>query len=69
MGITANNRQSIKTALITGASSGFGLLTTVTLAKRGWKVIATMRNPARRGKLDEAARAAGVLDQDRLEGR
>jgi NAD(P)-dependent dehydrogenase (short-subunit alcohol dehydrogenase family) len=63
MGITANNRQSIKTALITGASSGFGLLTTVTLAKHGWKVIATMRNPARRGKLDEAARAAGVLDR------
>jgi NAD(P)-dependent dehydrogenase (short-subunit alcohol dehydrogenase family) len=51
-----------RTALITGASSGFGLLTTITLAKRGWRVIATMRNPTRRGKLDEAARAAGVLD-------
>jgi len=25
-----------KTALITGTSSGFGLLTAVTLARRGW---------------------------------
>jgi NAD(P)-dependent dehydrogenase (short-subunit alcohol dehydrogenase family) len=52
-----------KTALITGASSGFGLLTTVTLAKRGWRVLATMRDLARREKLEAAARAAGVLDR------
>jgi NAD(P)-dependent dehydrogenase (short-subunit alcohol dehydrogenase family) len=52
-----------RTALITGASSGFGLLTTVTLAKRGWHVIATMRDPARRGKLEAAARSAGVVDR------
>jgi NAD(P)-dependent dehydrogenase (short-subunit alcohol dehydrogenase family) len=52
-----------KTALITGASSGFGLLTTVTLAQRGWRVLATMRDLARRGRLEEAARAAGVLDR------
>jgi NAD(P)-dependent dehydrogenase (short-subunit alcohol dehydrogenase family) len=51
-----------KIALITGASSGFGLLTAVTLAKRGWHVIATMRNLARREKLEAAARSAGVLD-------
>lgn len=54
---------SEKTALITGASSGFGLLTTVTLAKRGWHVIATMRNLARRERLETAAREAGVLDR------
>lgn len=30
-------------ALITGTSSGFGLLTAVTLARRGYRVIATMR--------------------------
>jgi len=52
---------SEKTALITGASSGFGLLTTVTLARRGWHVLATMRDLNRRGKLESAARAAGVL--------
>ena len=51
-----------KIALITGASSGFGLLTTVTLAERGWHVIATMRNLARREKLEAAALDAGVLD-------
>ena len=52
-----------KTALITGASSGFGLLTAVTLARRGWRVLATMRDLPRRGRLEDAARAAGVLDR------
>jgi NAD(P)-dependent dehydrogenase (short-subunit alcohol dehydrogenase family) len=52
-----------KTALITGASSGFGLLTSVTLARRGWHVIATMRDLDRRAKLEDAARAANVLDR------
>lgn len=33
-----------KTAIITGASSGFGLLTTLELAKKDYFVIATMRN-------------------------
>ena len=53
----------IKTALITGASSGFGLLTSVTLAERGWRVLATMRDLGRREKLEAAARRAGVLEQ------
>ncbi len=52
-----------KSALITGASSGFGLLTTITLARRGWRVLATMRDLARRERLAEAAQAAGVLDR------
>ena len=52
-----------RTALITGASSGFGLLTTVALARRGWRVLATMRNLDRSGKLEEASRAAVVLDR------
>ena len=52
-----------RTALITGASSGFGLLTAVALARRGWLVIATMRDLNRRNLLEEAARAAGVLDR------
>ena len=51
------------TALITGASSGFGLLTSITLAKRGWRVLATMRDMNRRDKLESAARDAGVLDR------
>jgi NAD(P)-dependent dehydrogenase (short-subunit alcohol dehydrogenase family) len=55
-----------KTALITGASSGFGLLTSVTLAKRGWRVLATMRDLNRRDKLESAARDAGVLDRIEL---
>jgi NAD(P)-dependent dehydrogenase (short-subunit alcohol dehydrogenase family) len=53
----------MKTALITGASSGFGLLTSVTLAKRGWRVLATMRDLNRRENLEAAARNAGVLEQ------
>jgi NAD(P)-dependent dehydrogenase (short-subunit alcohol dehydrogenase family) len=52
-----------RVALITGASSGFGLLTAVTLARRGWRVLATMRSLNRRNKLEEAARAASVLDR------
>lgn len=48
------------TVLITGTSSGFGLLTTIELARRGWTVIATMRNLNRRGALDDAVSAAGV---------
>jgi NAD(P)-dependent dehydrogenase (short-subunit alcohol dehydrogenase family) len=55
----------MRTALITGASSGFGLLTSVTLAKRGWRVLATMRDLNRREKLEAAARNAGV--QERIE--
>ena len=52
-----------RVALITGASSGVGLLTAVTLARRGWRVLATMRSLNRRNKLEEAARAASVLDR------
>jgi NAD(P)-dependent dehydrogenase (short-subunit alcohol dehydrogenase family) len=52
---------SDKAVFITGASSGFGLLTAVTLAKHGWRVIATMLDLNRREKLEAAAREAGVL--------
>ncbi len=47
-------------AIITGSSSGIGLLTAVTLARRGYRVVATMRNLGRRARLDEAARNAGI---------
>ncbi|GAA3324662.1 hypothetical protein GCM10020331_053440 [Ectobacillus funiculus] len=38
-------------ALVTGASSGFGLLTSVALAKEGYQVLASMRNLDKRGKI------------------
>ncbi|HFT5899599.1 oxidoreductase [Bacillus cereus] len=40
-----------KIAIITGASSGFGLLTTLELAKKDYLVIATMRNLEKQGTL------------------
>lgn len=52
-----------KLALITGCSSGFGLLTSIELAKAGFRVVATMRDLGRRERLDAAAAAAGVSAQ------
>ena len=49
-----------KIALITGSSSGFGLLTSLELAKAGFRVVATMRDLSRRDRLDQAAVAAGL---------
>lgn len=46
--------------LITGCSSGFGLLTAVELSRRGHDVVATMRDPGRDGDLRAACAAAGV---------
>ena len=48
-----------KVALVTGSSSGIGLLTAVELAKGGFKVVATMRDLGRRDRLDQAAAEAG----------
>ncbi|MEH6891717.1 oxidoreductase [Bacillus sp. JJ864] len=44
-----------KIAIITGSSSGFGLLTSLEFAKKGYLVIATMRNVEKRTKLLEEA--------------
>lgn len=52
-----------KIALITGSSSGFGLLTSIELARTGFRVVATMRDLGRREPLDQAAAAAGVAAQ------
>ncbi len=49
-----------KIALVTGASSGFGLLTSIELAKAGFRVVASMRDLGRRERLDQAIAAAGV---------
>lgn len=53
--------------LVTGTSSGFGLVASVELARRGWHVVATMRDPAKSGPLASAAAAAGVADRIRIE--
>jgi NAD(P)-dependent dehydrogenase (short-subunit alcohol dehydrogenase family) len=49
-----------KIALITGCSSGFGLLTSIELAKADYRAVATMPDLSQRAKLDQAAAAAGV---------
>jgi len=54
-------RMPEKIALLTGASSGFGLLTSIELAKAGFRVVATMRDLGRRERLDRAVSEAGVL--------
>lgn len=56
---------SQRIAMVTGASSGIGLLAAVELARSGFHVVATMRDLGRRGALEEAARSAGV--QQRLD--
>ncbi|MCY1021706.1 SDR family NAD(P)-dependent oxidoreductase [Pyxidicoccus sp. MSG2] len=47
-------------ALVTGASSGIGLFTSIELARNGFQVWASMREPSRSADLLEAARQAGV---------
>lgn len=59
-----------KIAVITGSSSGIGLLTAIEFAANGYRVVATMRDPARSQRLEEAAEKAGVrerLDLRRLD--
>jgi NAD(P)-dependent dehydrogenase (short-subunit alcohol dehydrogenase family) len=59
-----------KIAVVTGSSSGIGLLTAVELALSGYRVVATMRNLANSGRLEEAAQTAGIrkrLDLRRLD--
>jgi NAD(P)-dependent dehydrogenase (short-subunit alcohol dehydrogenase family) len=46
--------------LITGCSSGFGLLTSIRAAQAGHRVVATMRDLKKRQTLDAAVAAAGV---------
>lgn len=58
--MTNQQKASRGTALLTGCSSGFGLVSAVELARRGFRVYASMRDLAKREHLDEAANAAGV---------
>jgi NAD(P)-dependent dehydrogenase (short-subunit alcohol dehydrogenase family) len=50
-------------AFVTGASSGFGLLTSVALAGEGYRVLASMRDLDNRERLESAAKKAGVTDR------
>ena len=50
-------------ALITGTSSGFGMLTAISLAKRGYLVVATMRDLSRKEAIMRLAAEAGITDQ------
>jgi short-subunit dehydrogenase involved in D-alanine esterification of teichoic acids len=45
-----------RVAVVTGASSGIGLLTSIELAKATFHVIASTRDITRRSRLDEAAK-------------
>jgi NAD(P)-dependent dehydrogenase (short-subunit alcohol dehydrogenase family) len=49
-----------KTAIVTGTSSGFGLSTSVELARKGFTVIAAMRNCDKSSELLQQARKHGV---------
>jgi NAD(P)-dependent dehydrogenase (short-subunit alcohol dehydrogenase family) len=50
-------------AIVTGSSSGFGMLTAVELARKQYRVIATMRSPERASDLRERAERAGVAER------
>ncbi len=48
-----------KVVFITGCSSGFGLLTAARLASHGHQIIATMRDPTKKGELLEELKRRG----------
>ncbi|MFD0672333.1 SDR family oxidoreductase [Cohnella sp. GCM10027633] len=49
-----------RVALVTGAGSGFGLLTALLLADKGWIVYAGLRDAGRQSELNDGARERGV---------
>ena len=60
MNTEKQSQNTPKRVLITGCSSGFGLLTAVGAAKLGYETIATMRNPDKSGPLQTALKAKNV---------
>ncbi|MFF4186799.1 SDR family NAD(P)-dependent oxidoreductase [Streptomyces sp. NPDC001691] len=52
-----------RTVLITGTSSGIGLAAAIGAARAGLRVVATMRDTGKAGRLREAAAEAGVIDR------
>jgi len=57
----------MKSVLISGTSSGIGLVAAVELAQRGWQVVATMRSLEKRGPLDAAVAGAHVAGRVHVE--
>jgi NAD(P)-dependent dehydrogenase (short-subunit alcohol dehydrogenase family) len=49
-----------RAVLVTGASTGLGLATSLHLAERGFRVLASMRDLARSSRIDEEARRRGL---------
>ncbi|HWC17140.1 MAG TPA: SDR family oxidoreductase [Terriglobales bacterium] len=60
---------SKKVAVVTGSSSGFGLLTVIELAKAGFFIVATMRDLDRRKRLDAALASARINAAAQVEVR
>lgn len=56
-----------KTVLLIGASRGLGLGLAGELARRGWQVIATARDPARATELAALAERTGRIEIERLD--
>jgi NAD(P)-dependent dehydrogenase (short-subunit alcohol dehydrogenase family) len=56
----AETMADAKIAVVTGSSSGIGLLTAIELATSEYRVVATMRDLGRSGRLEEATQKAGV---------
>ncbi|MGH3885345.1 MAG: SDR family oxidoreductase [Pseudonocardiaceae bacterium] len=56
----------MRSVLITGCSSGFGLESALALARGGWRVFATMRDLDRRGPLEQAIERDGVRNRVEL---
>ena len=54
---------ALKTVVITGCSTGFGRVTALFVAERGWQVIATVRQAAHRAELLADAAARGQADR------
>lgn len=53
----------MKTAIVTGSSSGFGLWTCLELANKGYQVLATMRNMEKASRLTEAVTDSAILER------
>ena len=49
-----------KVAVVTGSSSGIGMVTSLELARNAFRVVATMRNLGKRAELDKLAGEGGI---------
>jgi len=49
-----------RVAVVTGSSSGIGMLTALELARNAFRVVATMRNLGKRAQLDKLAAEGGI---------